>query len=128
MDWTAQVNGYCERLGPGLLAEPANAVTNVAFIAAALWLWPKTRGVERTLCALLFAIGVGSGLFHTYATVWAGLADTLPILLYILVYIYAANLRVVGLSVWASASFSDSPAVIWAAPSTPSYVALSTRC
>lgn len=100
MDWTAQVDGYCERLGPGLMAEPANALTNLAFIAVALWLWPKSRGVERLLCLLLLAIGIGSGLFHTYATRWAGLADTLPILLYILVYIYAANLRVVRLPVW----------------------------
>lgn len=100
MDWTAQVDGYCERLGPGLLAEPANALTNLAFIAVALWLWPKARGLERLLCLLLLAIGVGSGLFHTYATGWAALADTVPILLYILVYIYAANLRVVGLPVW----------------------------
>ena len=100
MDWTAQVDGYCERLGPGLLSEPANALTNLAFIAVALWLWPKARGVERLLCLLLLAIGIGSGLFHTYATGWAGLADTVSILLYILVYIYAANLRVVGLPVW----------------------------
>ena len=26
---------YCERLGPGLLAEPLNAVTNGAFLVAA---------------------------------------------------------------------------------------------
>ncbi|WP_375262782.1 hypothetical protein [Palleronia sp.] len=100
MDWTAQVDDYCERLGPGLMAEPANALTNLAFIAVALWLWPKSGGVERLLCLLLLAIGIGSGLFHTYAASWAGLADTVPILLYILVYIYAANLRIVGLPVW----------------------------
>lgn len=100
MDWTTRVDGYCERLGPGLMAEPANALTNLAFIAVALWLWPKARGVERLLCLLLLAIGIGSGLFHTYATRWAALADTLPILSYILVYIYAANLRVARLPVW----------------------------
>ena len=103
MDWSEQVNAYCERMGPGLWSEPANAVTNVAFMAAALWLWPNASGIERVLCAILFAIGIGSGLFHTYATRWAALTDTLPILLYILTYIYAANRRFWGWPVWAAA-------------------------
>ncbi|QFU09517.1 hypothetical protein PARPLA_01300 [Rhodobacteraceae bacterium THAF1] len=103
MDWTAQIDGYCERLGPGLLAEPANAVTNLAFVIVALWLWPRARGVERWLCAVLAVIGIGSGLFHTFATAWASLADVVPILLYILIYVYAANLRFWGWSMWVSA-------------------------
>lgn len=96
MDWTEQIDAYCERLGPGLLAEPANAFTNLAFVAAALWLWPATRGIERLLAAILFAIGLGSGLFHTVATRWAALTDTAPIALFILVYLYAANRRYLG--------------------------------
>ena len=99
MDWTAAVDAYCERLGPGLWAEPVNAVTNAAFIVAALWVWPGARGIERVLAAILFAIGVGSFLFHTFAQPWAGMADVLPILAYILVYIHAANRRFWGLSV-----------------------------
>lgn len=100
MDWTAQVDGYCERLGPGLWAEPLNAVTNLAFVAVALWLWPGLRGdrVGRALCLVLMAIGVGSGLFHTFATRWAGLADVLPILAFVLVFLWAVNARVLGLS------------------------------
>ena len=93
MDWTAQVDGYCERLEPGLWAEPLNAVTNLAFLIAAVWVWRRSAGVVlvRVLAAVLFAIGVGSGLFHTFATTWAGVADVLPILIYILAYIYFAN-------------------------------------
>lgn len=91
MDWTRQLDGYCERMGPGYWAEPVNAVTNAAFVIAALWLWPRTRGVERVLAAILFAIGIGSYLFHTHATVWAAVSDTTPIALFILVYVYAAN-------------------------------------
>ncbi len=91
MTWTDQIDGYCERLGPGLMAEPANALTNLAFLAVALWLWPRTKGIERLLVAILFAIGIGSGLFHTFATRWAGLTDTGPILVFILVYVFAAN-------------------------------------
>lgn len=93
MDWTAQVDGYCERLEPGLWAEPWNALTNLAFLVAALWVWRRSAGVMpvRVLAAILFVIGIGSGLFHTFATRWAGVADVLPILGYILAYIYFAN-------------------------------------
>jgi hypothetical protein len=93
MDWTAQVDGYCERLEPGLWAEPWNALTNLAFLVAALWVWRRSEGVVpvRVLAAILFVIGIGSGLFHTFATRWAGVADVLPILGYILAYIYFAN-------------------------------------
>lgn len=103
MDWTGQVDGYCERLGPGLWAEPVNAATNLAFLAAALLLWPRTRGLERALAAILFAIGIGSGLFHTFATRWAGLADVAPILGFILLYVFAANRRLLRWPVPAAA-------------------------
>ena len=91
MDWTAQIDGYCERLAPGFWAEPLNAVTNAAFLVAALWagLHARRRGELSpaivVLCALLAAIGVGSFLFHTFATRWAALADVLPIQLFSLV-------------------------------------------
>ena len=67
MEWSAQVDGYCERLGPGFWAEPVNALTNLAFIVAAIWAWRRGEGElpVRVLAAILFAIGVGSGLFHT---------------------------------------------------------------
>jgi hypothetical protein len=42
-----------------------------------------------TLPPLLALVGVGSVLFHTLATVWAGLADQLAILLYGCVFLYA---------------------------------------
>ncbi|WP_238368049.1 hypothetical protein [Mesobacterium pallidum] len=103
MDWTAQVDGYCERLGPGLWAEPLNAVSNLAFIAVALWLWPRVGGAARGLCAVLMAIGIGSGLFHTLAMRWAGVADTLPILVFVLAYIWLANRDWLGWPRWAAA-------------------------
>jgi hypothetical protein len=97
MDWLASVDGYCERLGPGLWAEPLNAVTNLAFILAAAVMWPRVRGIGRVLAAILAMIGIGSGLFHTVAQVWAGLADVVPIALFILFYLYAVNRHVWGL-------------------------------
>lgn len=99
MDWTAQIDGYCERTDLALWSEPLNAVTNLAFIAAAIWLWPRVRRMPggQTLCAILFVIGIGSGLFHTLATRWAAMADVLPILAFILVYIYLATRDFLGL-------------------------------
>ncbi len=102
MDLMAQVDAYCERLGPGLWAEPVNAMTNLAFIAVAVALWRPCRGLPlaRLLCGVLFGIGVGSGLFHTVATAWAGIADTLPILIFILIYIFAATRHFFEARVW----------------------------
>ncbi|SLN28148.1 hypothetical protein ROJ8625_01180 [Roseivivax jejudonensis] len=93
MDWTQAIDGYCERLGPGLWAEPVNAITNFAFVIAALWVWPVTRGLPkaRILAVILLLIGIGSGLFHTFAVAWAATLDVLPIVAFIVVYIYAAH-------------------------------------
>ncbi|PZX19722.1 ceramidase [Palleronia aestuarii] len=102
MDWTAQIDGYCERMGPGLWAEPVNAVTNLAFLVVAIWLWPASRGIERVLCLVLGVIGIGSGLFHTFATGWAALLDVVPIALFVVIYIYAANRHLARLALpWA---------------------------
>lgn len=100
MDWTATVDAYCERLDPGFWAEPVNAVTNAAFLIAAVIMWRRGAGTPyaRLLAAILFAIGIGSGLFHTFATRWAALADVVPIALFILTYVHAANRSVLRLS------------------------------
>ncbi len=95
MDWFQEIDGYCERLSPAYWAEPINAVTNAAFLIAAFVMWLRVRGqgmpLAMVLVVILAAIGVGSYLFHTHAQVWAAMADVLPILLYILVYIFAIN-------------------------------------
>lgn len=95
MQWTQQIDNYCERLDPGYWAEPLNAVTNAGFVLAALILWTRLRGqpapLARLLTAILALIGIGSYLFHTHATLWAAMADTTPIALFVLVYIYAIN-------------------------------------
>jgi hypothetical protein len=99
----AGIDLYCERLGPGLLAEPVNAVTNGAFLLAA---WQLQRLARRNgnhdrgvlaLAALALAIGIGSSLFHTFATAWALAADVLPILLFQLVFLLLYLRRQLGL-------------------------------
>jgi hypothetical protein len=110
MAWTDQVDAYCERVGPGLLAEPANALSNLAFLAAAIALWQlqgKLRaagrelpGDVRLLPVLVFLVAVGSTLFHTLAVRWAGLLDTLFILLYSGVFLYAFLRHAIDAPAW----------------------------
>lgn len=102
MDWTSQFDSYCERTDLTLWSEPVNAVTNAAFIITALIMIFRTRDVAgaRWLCVILLAIGVGSFLFHTTATAWAALADTAPIGLFILLYLFLVNRDVVGWPLW----------------------------
>lgn len=98
---------YCERgVDPSFWAEPLNAVTNAAFIIAAMMttlIWTSQprdkRGLfELFLIFLLYAIGTGSFLFHTFATGWAALADVIPIGIFMVSYLGYALRRFVGLN------------------------------
>lgn len=97
---------YCERTGPGLLAEPLNFLTNAAFLLAAFLAWRLARrdqvvGWESLLLiGLMASIGIGSALFHSFATLWAMLADTLPILFFQIVFVNVYGRRVMGLCCW----------------------------
>jgi hypothetical protein len=105
MDWFAPIDAYCERLGPGLAAEPLNALSNAAFFIAALWAARAAlrRGSENLIWAfigLVFVIGLGSLAFHTFANQWSELADVLPITLFIYGYLAFALRRFLGLQWW----------------------------
>ncbi|MYF90284.1 MAG: hypothetical protein F4186_13745 [Boseongicola sp. SB0676_bin_33] len=104
MDLTGTIDGYCERTDPTFWSEPVNAVTNLAFLVAAIVMWARTRGMPagQMLSTLLFLIGVGSGLFHTFATGWAALADVAAIVIFTLAYLYLANRDFMGWPVWIS--------------------------
>lgn len=97
-----QIDGYCERVDASYWSEPINAITNLAFIIAALIMWRLSRAepFAKALCLLLFLIGVGSYLFHTHAQVWAAIADVTPILLFILVYIQAVHQHIWLMRPW----------------------------
>jgi hypothetical protein len=106
MHWWDKVYSYCERGGdPAFWAEPLNALSNGAFIIAGLvaaWQLARSPGAGRALfewllVALVLAIGTGSFLFHTYATVWSIPFDTVPISLFMLGYLGYALRRFVGL-------------------------------
>ncbi len=102
MAWRDAVDGYCERLTPGYWAEPVNAVTNMAFVVAAALMWRRTAGLPlaRAMVLVLGAIGVGSYLFHTHANRVTGLMDVIPIVLFILLYVFAASRDFLGLTPW----------------------------
>lgn len=101
---------YCERLGPGLWAEPMNALTNAAFFLAGWLLWRRARRTGAltfpiaSLLGLVFAIAVGSSLFHTFAQTWARVLDELPILLFQLLFAWLYARRVMGLRPLAAGS------------------------
>lgn len=120
MNLTESIDIYCERTDASYWSEPVNALTNAAFLIAAILVWPRTAGVPlaRALAAVLFAIGVGSYLFHTHATAWAAMADTTPILLYILLYVYVANRQYWALS-WPMALLGALAFIPYAMVTTP---------
>lgn len=106
MDWTAPVNIYCERADATFWAEPINALTNLSFILAALFAARTMRrldcrGLDLTLLIALAAmIGIGSFLFHTFATRWSALADVIPIWTFVVLIVLSGLVRVGGIAPW----------------------------
>lgn len=103
MDWFTPIDIYCERISAAFWAEPLNAVSNLAFILAALWGWIEAKRRDRldpmTMVLILLAgmIGVGSFLFHTFANAWSSLADVIPIWTFVLLFVLVALRRVAGI-------------------------------
>ena len=90
---------YCERIGQGFWNEPANAITNIVFIAAALYAWQALKKREHSdlwekiIVCLAGMIGIGSFLFHTFATTCAAQADIIPIWAFVVSYALLASYR-----------------------------------
>jgi hypothetical protein len=101
--WSTPIDQYCERLDPSFWAEPVNALTNAAFIAAAIMAlmdWRRGGSSDRAVLALImvvFAIGLGSFAFHTLATRGAKLLDVIPIGMFIYGYLLLALRRMLGM-------------------------------
>ncbi|SEF28330.1 Ceramidase [Amycolatopsis pretoriensis] len=85
---TDYVDGYCERVAPGLWGEPLNDLSNLAFLVAAILVWRLAKGdrIGRLLAVLIGLVFVASSVFHLVATRWAGAADSGAILVFVLVY------------------------------------------
>ena len=87
------VDLYCERITPGLLAEPLNLFSNASFFAAYFYTRRKYEinrlpRLLRLAHGLIFVIGVGSATFHATATMWGQLADMIPIALFVLTALF----------------------------------------
>ena len=104
----AAVDHYCERTSSAFDAEPINALTNAAFLVAAWGAWrfcsghpPRsTQGLVFALIATMALVGLGSFLFHTVATRWAEWGDVLPIMLFMLLYLWLVLTVFFGWPVW----------------------------
>ena len=81
---------YCERTDAGLLAEPLNLFSNLAFFAAAFATYrliPNSdKGIsliqkkaQLALAGIIFSVAVGSSLFHAFANYLTQLLDVIPI-------------------------------------------------
>lgn len=103
-----QLIQYCERTSHAFWAEPWNAVTNAAFLVAALLAWMRWRrtGSDDPLVGVLIVVvtatGIGSFLWHTFATRWSLLTDTIPIAIFIYTYFWLAMRRFLHLSALAA--------------------------
>jgi len=104
MDPWARIDLYCERTDASFWSEPLNALTNLAFLVAAILIANRARR-ERdrlgwdavVLAALTALVGVGSFLFHTFATVWGRWLDLVFIAGFVYVLLALALARVAGL-------------------------------
>jgi hypothetical protein len=102
-----QISCYCERaLNPSFWAEPLNALSNLAFMLAAIMAYADYRATSPArgepvivfLIIWLMVIGAGSFLFHTFATRWALIADVVPIGVFVFAFVLMAYRRLIGLS------------------------------
>jgi hypothetical protein len=108
----AAVDHYCERTNSALDAEPINALTNAGFLIAAWGAWllylrhpaASAHVLIRILISIIVTVGLGSFLFHTVATRWAEWGDVLPIMLFMLLYLWLVLTVFFGLPAWLKVS------------------------
>lgn len=95
---------YCERINFGLLGEPFNLISNIGFFLAAyflqrVYLKQRQHATARKfdiewLILLMYSIGIGSSLWHSFATESTLWADRIPILLFINLYLLSCLFRI----------------------------------
>ncbi|MEU4768940.1 hypothetical protein AB0H12_37405 [Actinosynnema sp. NPDC023794] len=115
------VDAYCERLAPGLLAEPLNAVSNAAFLVAAALLWWRHRPRPRSLRALpvlLALVGLGSLSFHTVADTLTNFFDVGFIAAYVIWYLIVFTRHHLGVR-WSLAWLAAPAFVVLAVATAP---------
>ena len=106
MDLLAYTDIYCERTAPGLLNEPLNFFSNLAFVFAGLLILrmlrqeplrdKKWQGLCQLGAGMMIVVGIGSMLFHSFATIWAELTDVIPIAIFVFFFLILHVLAVVN--------------------------------
>lgn len=96
--------GVCERSAVGMLAEPLNVLSSVAFMIVAVSIYRfyhRHEDLERrwiwdihALTFLTFIIGFNSVLFHAFPNPTTELLDTLSIVLFIVIYFWSVLFRI----------------------------------
>ena len=123
----------CEGLRPGILAQPANAVSSLAFAAVGLWLlWRgRTAGAGRLTrlagAGAFIAVGLGSFAYHGPQPDRAGLAHDGAIA-WLVVVVVAHALGVlrrpeVGQGALGGLVAAWAPAAMWMVPAGVAYMA-----
>ncbi len=111
---------YCERTAAGFWNEPLNALSNIAFPIAAYFAWriamrrSRIDPAEVFVIALAATIGLGSFLFHTFASAWAEVADVIPIWSFVAVFIALVIYRSTGENIGKTIRIAAVAAVITA--------------
>ncbi|MFN8792530.1 MAG: ceramidase domain-containing protein [Bdellovibrionales bacterium] len=97
---------YCERIAAGFWGEPFNALSNVSFLVAGLWGFSRAKaqdqGFSRFLSGLCIAVGLGSFLFHTFASKGTHLLDLLPIFVFTFVFVNFTLRSILGIGPFSS--------------------------
>ena len=92
------IDHYCERAGPGLLAEPLNALSNLAFVAIAVLAWRHSAGVRggRLLAVLIGAVAIASLAWHGLAAPWARWLDIASLLAFQVAWLWIYTRETLG--------------------------------
>lgn len=101
---------HCEANLCGWITTPANTWSNLAFIAAAVWLWRRKEGeMDRWFAWVAVGLGVTSFALHATFTMWGQYLDYLGMFPYVLLML-ALNLRRLGAARWRLALQAGIPA------------------
>lgn len=93
---------YCEHSNLEFLAEPLNAISNIAFIFAGIGIYRLLikSGIQKVeykaILILIFLIGIGSFLWHATRNLYTMLLDVVPVALSFTLIIYVLLSKLIG--------------------------------
>ncbi len=93
-------DSYCERVGAGLLAEPLNVLSGLAFVLLGVWLLRKREqpGLARAMAAICLVTGITTVLQHLHPSRATVVIDIVPTILFVGITFFAYARDVMRLS------------------------------